>query len=208
MSSFKTKTVEVLVACLIVAPAGIYQTAKRTATAERVAIPIIATSEAGKTEVWEPEAWKAPDPCDSVYVDDIESIESQRSAKKSQPVAKDDCKLSDSEIYELANCVYAEAGNQGEKGMLLVCDVILNRVRDSDYPDTIHGVITQRNQFTCHWDGGMDRWKPTKECIEICEREAGRDTTSYPGIFYYTAGKYSAYGSPAFVYKAHYFSTK
>lgn len=48
----------------------------------------------------------------------------------------------------LALCIEAEAGNQGLIGKKYVCDVILNRVDDEDFPDSITDVILQKNQFS------------------------------------------------------------
>ena len=56
------------------------------------------------------------------------------------------------ELLFLANCVEAEAGNQDDLGKRLVCDVILNRVDDPDFPDTIREVITQKYHFTSYWE--------------------------------------------------------
>ena len=110
------------------------------------------------------------------------------------------------ELYILANCVEAEAGNQDDLGKRYVCDVILNRVDDPDFPNTITGVITQKYHFTSYWDGGMDRWKPTEETIEICREELkGRVNAQ---IIFFTAGAFNPYGTDAFIHGDHYFSTK
>ena len=107
----------------------------------------------------------------------------------------------------LAVCVMAEAGNQGLDGMRMVCDVILNRVDDSDFPNTIEGVITQRNQFSSYSDGRMQRWNvPSEECYQACQMEL--EKRSWPGLLYFRTGGYSQYGTPAFKYGNHYFSTK
>ena len=110
------------------------------------------------------------------------------------------------ELYILANCVEAEAGNQDDLGKRYVCDVILNRIDDPDFPDTITDVISQKYQFTSFWDGGMDRWKPTEDTIEICREEL--ESRQYTGLIYFTAGNYNPYGTPAFKHGDHYFSTK
>lgn len=47
----------------------------------------------------------------------------------------------------LMRTAWAEAGNQGEDGMWLVMSVIINRVNDSDWPDTISDVVYQDGQF-------------------------------------------------------------
>lgn len=123
-----------------------------------------------------------------------------------QTETDDSAQISDSELYFFANCVQAEAGNQDETGKRLVADVILNRVDDPDFPDTITEVITQRGQFSSYRDGGMDRWKPTDETIEICREEL--KSRQYTALIYFTAYRYSSYGTPAFKHGAHYFSTK
>lgn len=41
----------------------------------------------------------------------------------------------------------AEAGNQGVEGMVLVMNVVNNRIRDEGFPSTVEGVIFQDGQF-------------------------------------------------------------
>lgn len=107
----------------------------------------------------------------------------------------------------LAICVQAEAGNQPLIGRQMVVDVILNRVDDPDWPDTIEGVITQRNQFTSYWDGSMDRVRePDELTIRAVQMELNK--RSYPGLYYFTAEGYSKYGTPWKKVGDHYFSTK
>lgn len=107
----------------------------------------------------------------------------------------------------LAICVQAEAGNQPLIGRRMVVDVILNRVDDPKWPDTIEGVITQRNQFTSYWDGGMDRVRDLDEqTIKAVRMELKK--RSYPGLYYFTAGGYGKYGTPWKKVGDHYFSTK
>lgn len=107
----------------------------------------------------------------------------------------------------LAICVQAEAGNQPLIGRRMVADVILNRVDDPDFPDTIAGVITQRNQFTSYWDGNMARVRePDKLTIRAVQLEIRQ--RSYPGLIYFQTGSYSRYGTPWRKVGDHYFSTK
>lgn len=107
----------------------------------------------------------------------------------------------------LAICVEAEAGNQSLDGKRMVVDVILNRVDDPDWPDTIEGVITQPYAFTSYWDGGMDRvLEPSEETIRAVQMEL--NSRSWPGIYYFTAGDYGEYGTPWKQVGDHYFCTK
>lgn len=49
----------------------------------------------------------------------------------------------------LAMSIYYEAKGEPIKGQYAVADVVLNRVEDERFPDTICDVIYQKNQF--HW---------------------------------------------------------
>lgn len=107
----------------------------------------------------------------------------------------------------LAICVEAEAGNQGLIGKRMVADVILNRVDDPDFPDTITGVITQKNQFSSYWDGGMDRVRePSEETIRAVQMELKE--RGWPELIYFTAGSWPNYGTPWKQVGDHFFNTK
>ncbi len=107
----------------------------------------------------------------------------------------------------LAICAQAEAGNQPLIGRRMVADVILNRVDDPDWPDTIEGVITQRYQFSSYWDGGMNRvYEPDELTIKAVQMELKQ--RSWPGLYYFTAGGYGKYGTPWKKVGDHYFCTK
>ena len=105
-----------------------------------------------------------------------------------------------------ARCVEAEAGNQGMLGKRMVACVILNRVEDKDWPDTIVGVITKPYEFTTWWDGAIERAEPTEETYEAIRLEM--EERSYPGLFYFCSTGYSEYGTPWKKVGDHYFSTK
>lgn len=52
------------------------------------------------------------------------------------------------EAYLLAAIIQCEAGGEPYEGKLAVGSVVLNRVRSSKFPNTITGVIYQKNQFS------------------------------------------------------------
>ena len=64
----------------------------------------------------------------------------------------------------LAKLVYAEARGEPYKGQIAVAAVVLNRVRSSSFPNTISGVIYQRNAFTCVNNGSINN-TPDSSCI-------------------------------------------
>lgn len=106
----------------------------------------------------------------------------------------------------MAACVEAEAGNQSFDGKRMVADVILNRVEDPDWPNTIEGVITQKYQFSTYWNGAMDNVSISEETFEACRMELIE--RGWPGIYYFTAGGYGKYGTPWRKVGDHYFCTK
>ncbi|MDU2664926.1 MAG: cell wall hydrolase, partial [Clostridium perfringens] len=64
--------------------------------------------------------------------------------------------LTKDDIYLMSQVVYAESKGEPFDGKIAVASVILNRTTDSQFPDTIHGVITQKNAFSCVRNGKID----------------------------------------------------
>jgi hypothetical protein len=69
----------------------------------------------------------------------------------------------------LARAIYFEARSESELGQLAVAGVILNRVKDPDYPKTICGVVYQGSdragscQFSFACDGASDNPRPGED---------------------------------------------
>ena len=110
----------------------------------------------------------------------------------SEPVAP--VQLQEEEYYdsleELAACVEAEAGNQSLEGRRMVVAVILNRVDDPGFPDTVKGVIEQKGQFTSFWDGNMAKVKePSALSIQAVQLELKE--RKYKTIFFFRRYHYS-----------------
>ena len=86
-----------------------------------------------------------------------------------------------SDLYLLAKLIYSEARGEIYEGQVAVGAVVLNRVRDAGFPNTIQGVIYQPWAFTALNDGqfalepnstayqaaqdAMNGWDPTYGCI-------------------------------------------
>lgn len=107
----------------------------------------------------------------------------------------------------LAVCVEAEAGNQSLIGKRMVADVVLNRVDDPDWPDTITEVITEPRAFSSYWNGAMDKvWEPSEETFLAVTMEL--ETRTWPNLYYFTSNGFSKYGTPWKKVGDHYFSEK
>lgn len=61
----------------------------------------------------------------------------------------------DEDLRALAQCITIEAGGQTYEWQMCVASVIINRVADPDYPDSIQGVIFQPGQYE---GAGSDSW--------------------------------------------------
>lgn len=110
------------------------------------------------------------------------------------------------ELEILARCVEAEAGNQPIEVKRAVVSVILNRVDDEDWPDTISEVIADPYEFATYWNGRMDEVAPTISTYEAISLEM--ETRSYPGLYYFDMDTYLQYGTPYARMGDLYFSTK
>ena len=61
-----------------------------------------------------------------------------------------------SEVYLLAKTIYAEGRGEPYTGQVAIGAVVLNRVRSSQFPNTIAGVVYQKHAFTAVSDGQIN----------------------------------------------------
>lgn len=60
-------------------------------------------------------------------------------------------------LYWLSRIIYCESGNQSLEGRLAVGNVVMNRVENPRFPNTVYDVIFQRNQFSPASSGSIYR---------------------------------------------------
>lgn len=101
----------------------------------------------------------------------------------------------------LEQIAYAEAKGEGVRGMVLVMNVVLNRVHAPGYGDTVKEVIYAEGQF---YTAGMTP-NVSDECHEALAYVLdGADFSQ--GALYFNKGGYRAGKEPLFQYGNHYFS--
>lgn len=98
--------------------------------------------------------------------------------------------LSETDYGILLKIVEAEAGTQDEEGRLLVANVVLNRVKSRQFPDTIREVVYQKDggvaQFSPVGNGRIDTVSVSEETIAAVDRAlAGEDISC--GALYFAA---------------------
>lgn len=134
----------------------------------------------------------------------LEQVETEQERMKAEVEANNQRYAAEMEI--LAKCVEAEAGDQSVDVKRAVISVILNRVDDEDWPDTIHEVIADPYEFATYWNGAMDEITPSASTYEAMFMEM--ENRSYPGLFYFDMDQYLTYGTPYAKMGDLYFSTK
>lgn len=101
----------------------------------------------------------------------------------------------EAEFDMLSVVVEHEVGYCSDESKLAVANVILNRVKSQDFPDTIEGVLTAPDQFTAvsvYYNGTLQASDSTRECVQ--RALDGEDNTN--GAVYYYAPQYCS-GSTA-----------
>ena len=101
-------------------------------------------------------------------------------------------KVTQSEYDNLLRLVEAEAGGEDLIGKMLVANVVLNRVRDKHFPNTINEVIFQSSngvaQFSPISDGRFYTIHVSNETIEAVNRVLQGEDNSQ-GALYFAARK-------------------
>ena len=93
-------------------------------------------------------------------------------------------KYSDSDINLLTRLVYGEARGESYTGQVAVAAVVLNRVKSSQFPNTISGVIYQRYAFTAVDDGQINLTPNDTARKAVLAAVNGWDP-SYGALYYY-----------------------
>ena len=70
-----------------------------------------------------------------------------------------DIKISLKDTECLATNLYHEARGETLEGQIAIGNVVLNRVKDVRYPNTVCDVVYDRKQFSWYWDGKSDEPK-------------------------------------------------
>ena len=93
-------------------------------------------------------------------------------------------KITKADIELMAKLVYCESRGEPFQGKIAVASVVLNRVMSSKFPNTISGVIFQKNAFSCVSNGQLIA-EPNEDCYNaVYEAIRGKDPTNEALFFY------------------------
>jgi len=89
-----------------------------------------------------------------------------------------------SDVYLLARLIHSEARGETYTGQVAVGAVVLNRVKSPSFPNTISGVIYQKNAFTAVADGQFNL-APNDTAIRAAKDAMSGWDPSYGSLYYY-----------------------
>jgi N-acetylmuramoyl-L-alanine amidase len=114
--------------------------------------------------------------------------------------------ISANDMKLMSNAVYGESRGEPYEGQVAVAAVILNRVKSSQFPNTVSGVIFQPGAFTAVADGqiwltpnatatkavkdALSGWDPTQGCLYYFNPETATSKWIWSRPQYKTIGKH------------------
>lgn len=100
-------------------------------------------------------------PPTTLYFSRTELLSQEQQSKATRRYA-----VSEEELLLLQKIVMAEAEGEPYQGKVAVANVVLNRLRSANFPDTITKVIYQKSQFSPVANGRLKRVKPNEDTIK------------------------------------------
>ena len=93
-------------------------------------------------------------------------------------------KYNSNDRYLLAKVIHAEARGESYTGQVAIAAVVLNRVEDSRFPNTVAGVIYQPWAFTAVNDGQINL-EPTAKAYQAADDALNGWDPTYGSVYYY-----------------------
>ncbi|WP_051314779.1 LysM peptidoglycan-binding domain-containing protein [Alteribacter aurantiacus] len=89
------------------------------------------------------------------------------------------------ELVDLAKIVHLEARGEPLQGQVAVANVVLNRVSSSQFPNSVHGVLHQNNQFAPVTNGSFATAVPQNGPINAAKRALGGENHVPNALFFF-----------------------
>lgn len=122
-----------------------------------------------------------------------------------EQISAQEIEVSSNGVELIALITLAEAEGECELGQRLVIDTVLNRLDSDRFPDTIHEVLYQKNQYESMTNGRVNRVVVSDEMRQLVKEELEHRTNS--DVLFFRTNHYHKFGSPMFQVGNHYFST-
>jgi len=123
-------------------------------------------------------------------------------AEEPQPVYAD-VSVSEYEGDLLERILWAEANDQSFDGQKAVVEVVFNRLRSPEWPDTIEGVLSQKGQFAT-WKS-RNKVRPTELQSDVISEVLRETETVIPADYVYFSTKKHGWMHDCFKIEDHWF---
>lgn len=146
----------------------------------------VPTEEAVEEEAGMPEESEVPEEAPEV-------AEEEEETEEVIPAVSDNSfGLGEQEYQILLKIVEAEAGGEDTTGKMLVANVVMNRVRSGQFPNTISEVVYQRSegkaQFSPTADGRIDQVTVSSDTVEAVSRVMSEEDLSAGAMYFRATG--------------------
>lgn len=123
-------------------------------------------------------------------------------AEEPQPVYAD-VSVSEYEGDLLERILWAEANDQSFDGQKAVVEVIFNRLRSPEWPNTVEGVLSQKGQFAT-WKS-RNKVRPTEVQSDVISEVLRETETVIPADYVYFSTKKHGWMHDCFKIEDHWF---
>lgn len=113
----------------------------------------------------------------------VSSKDAQKRIEEKAESKYEEIGASEENVHWLARLIHAEARGEKFEGQIAVGNVVLNRVLDNEFPETIYSVIYQQGQF-CVVDDGQINLEPNKTAYKAAKQAFKKDITNNSLYFY------------------------
>ena len=115
--------------------------------------------------------------------------------------------LTEEEKELICRITFREAGNQCEEGKRAVMEVILNRVKDKNFPDSVEGVLSASGQFSTWKLRNKVTSEQVDNMMEVLEVVQDNEPVLAGNYVYFDGVKHS-YGRNYVKIQGHWFGTR
>lgn len=118
-------------------------------------------------------------------ISELKRLTSESTTASGKPVGSKNV-----DINLLARCVSAEARGEPYKGQVAVAAVILNRLEDPAYPNTVADIVYQPRAFSSVDDGQINQ-PPTASSLKAAQEAVNGSDPSQGAVFFFNPAKTS-----------------
>ena len=118
--------------------------------------------------------------------EEIRQVEEEKKRQAEKEAARQAAVVyySDQDYEVLTRIVEAEAGGCDTKGRILVANVVLNRVKSKEFPNTITDVVYQKSQFSPVFDGRLRTCRVSEKTVEAVNRALEGEDYSQGALYF------------------------